>query len=501
MQKNYILSIDVGTSSCKVLLFDQDGTVIQTAYKEHSTFFRDNGGVEQNPEHWWQNIVWAAKSILEKSNINKHDIVAIGVDSQSSSMIPITSSGEILYPAMIWTDRRAKAEKQWIDHNIGQSVINSINGNHNDESNVALKLMWLRDHEHELYKKTDCVLNATGYIVYKLTGRFSSNISEGGLTQIFDIKNSCWSDELIQACKLDKRKLPDLYPCHEIVGNISRETASLLGLSENTKVTAGAMDVVSCALGCGVIAPGDSFITGGTVTAMGVCSDQPISSDVVHVYNHIVPGTWCNVAGVDYGGGNFRWFRDQFMQEKTDNNVYDHMNFLAEKIAVGADKLLFLPTLVGQRCPQWDTNMKGMYFGITPNHTKGHFIRALMEGNAFAVKEILDLQAAEGVTSKEITIAGGISKSKLWMQIFAEVLNVPLYLAFEEEATAVGNMMTAAYGVGLISSFHEFKAKQKKERVECNAKNIVLYQKIYQIYSQLYPAVKEQFKELAELDL
>lgn len=501
MKTSYVLSIDVGTSSCKVILFDQNGKVIQIAHKEHKTVFLNNGGVEQNPREWWENIVYLIKAIVEQTNIDKKDIVVIGIDSQSSSMIPMTYLGEVLYPAMIWTDRRAKEQKQWVDDHIGQSVISQINGNHNDESNVALKFMWLKDNEPEIYKKTDCVLNATGYIVYKLTGCFSSNISEGGLTQLYDIKKSCYSEELIQAYGLDRRKLPDLYPCHEVVGNLTKSVAMELGMFEGTKVVAGAMDVVSCALGCGVIAAGDSFITGGTVTAIGTCSDKPISNDAVHVYNHIVPGTWCNVAGVDYGGGNFRWFRDQFMQEKSNEEVYDYMNALAEKVPAGADKLLFLPTLVGQRCPQWDSDMKGMYFGITPNHTKGHFIRALMEGNAFAIKEILTLQAREGVHAKEITIAGGISKSKFWMSIFADVLNIPLFMAYEEEATAVGNMMTAAYGVGLISSFDEFKRKRATEKVESCPDHVILYEKLYKIYCQLYPAVKEYFKNLATLDL
>lgn len=501
MKKQYILSIDIGTSSCKVVLFDNDGCIIQMVAREHPTFFFENGGVEQHPQDWWNSVIWAIKSILCKTSITKQDIAVIGVDSQSSSMIPVTRNGNVLYPAMIWTDKRATKEKSWIDKWIGQETINAINGNHNDESNVALKLMWLKSNQPEVYKRTDQILNATGYIVYQLTRCFSTNISEGGLTQMLDINNGIWSDELICAYNLDKEKLPDIYECHEIVGGVTREVAELLGICEGTKVVAGAMDVVSCALGCGVVKKGDSFITGGTVTALGVCSDKPTRNDALHVYHHIVPGTWCNVAGVDFGGGNFRWFRDQFMQEYQKEDVYEYMNAIAEKIPLGADKLLFLPTLVGQRCPQWDGNMKGLYFGITPSHTKGHFIRSLMEGNAFLSKEILELQQKEGAVSKEITIAGGIARSKVWMNIFADVLEIPLYKAECEESTAVGNMMNAAYGVGIITSFEEAKKKMTADRILFNQENSKKYQKIYKVYQNLYPAVKEEFKMLSELEI
>lgn len=501
MNKQYILSIDIGTSSCKVVLFDMDGTIIKKTSKEHSTYYCKNGGVEQQPNHWWENTVWAINELFKQLNLSKSDIAVIGVDSQSSAMIAMTKDGKILHPAMIWTDRRATYEKKWIDMNVGQGKINEINGNHNDESNVALKLMWLRNNYPELYKQTDQVLNATGYMVYKLTGCFSMNISEGGLTQMFDIHNGKWSKELIKDYGLHNEKMPSIYPCHEVVGGVNKKTAELLGIREGTKVVAGSMDAVACALGCGVIEKGDSFITGGTVTALGICSNKPISNDSVHVYHHIVPGTWCNVAGVDFGGGSYRWFRDNLMNEYNGENIYQYMNSLAEDVKIGSDKLLFLPTLVGQRCPQWDGNMKGLYFGIIPSHTKGHFIRALMEGNALSIKEILEILYREGVVAKEITIAGGIAQSDLWMSIFADVLGIPLFKAKNEEATAVGNMINAAYGAGIITSFKEAKELIKVKEIPFNIDNNKKYNKLYEVYKNLYPELKQQFKKLEDLSI
>lgn len=501
MERHYILNVDIGTSSCKVVLFNEEGQLLCSASREHITRFGAEGAAEQEPAEWWRGSTAAIKEMLEKSGISNKEIAVIGVDSQSSAMIPMTRSGQVLHPAMIWTDRRARAEKNWIDKYIGQQRISEINGNHNDESNVALKLMWFRDHRAELYKRTDIVLNAAGYLVYKLTGCFSTNISEGGLTQMFDTEKGIWSEELIKAYGLHREKLPDIYPCSQVVGTLTAKSAAMTGLAEGTRVVAGAMDAVACGLGCGMVLPGDSFITGGTVTALGTCSARPVKSDSFHVYHHIVPGTWCNMAGVDYGGGNFRWFRDQFMPDCENREVYDEMNRLAAEAGPGADKLLFLPTLVGQRCPQWDGSLRGAFVGISPRHTKGHFIRALMEGNVFAIKEIMELQVQQGLAAQEITIAGGIANSDLWMQIFAEALNIPLYKAECEEAASVGSMMNAAYGIGILSSFAAGKKRLKARRVEQSEANQERYERLFRVYKTLYPSLKKTFRELEQLEL
>jgi xylulokinase len=438
---------------------------------------------------------------MEKTGIEAAEIGVIGVDCQSSALIPVSAEGDVLHPAMIWADRRAVAEKRWIDANIGQDTIGKITGNYNHESNVAPKLLWLKNNRPDIYAKTDRVLNAAGYIVHCLTGEFSCNISEGGLSQMFDIHCGDWSDELIAAYGLDRDKLPPIYDCFAIVGGLTRKAADELNIAPGTKVVAGSMDAVACGLGCGMVNEGDAFITGGTVTAMGTCSLKPEGSTSLHRYHHIVPGTWCNMAGVDFGGGSYRWFRDQFMRETDERDAYCVMDRLAADVPIGAGKLLYMPTLVGQRCPQWDSNMRGLFFGISPNHTKSHFIRALLEGNAYAVKEICELNDACGIASREITIAGGFAKSALWMKIFSDALGIPLYKAECEEATVLGNMMTAAYGVGLLSSFEDVKKIVKKHRIACDEANHEAYNKVYQVYKTLYPSLKDGFKDLAELNL
>lgn len=501
MEHKYILSIDIGTSSCKTFIFDIAGNIVCKASKEHKTNFGQAGEVDQDPEEWWTGVVQTVNEVIRISNISKTQIAVIGIDTQSSVLIPVSRNGTTLHNAIIWTDRRSFIEKSWIDKNIGQDLITKINGNQNDESNLAPKILWFKNQYPAIYKDTYKILNAAGYIVYKLTGKYSCNISEGGLSQIFDIESGNWSHELMDACGIDFEKLPEIFKCSDIVGSLSKVIADQLGLYEGLPVVAGSMDVVACALGCGIIEEGDAFITGGTVTALGVCTDKPVRNSSLHVYHHIVPGKWCNVAGIDYGGGNFRWFRDKFMHQSDIKSVYSEMDRMAESVTAGSNKLLFLPSLVGQRCPQWDGNMKGVFFGITPNHGIEHFIRALMEGNAFAAREIVELLENEGAIVKKLIIAGGIAKSNIWMKIFEDVIAKPLFLAKIDEATALGNMMNAAFGVGLINSFKQETNHYELEQVSFSQSKNEIYNKLYPIYKELYPSLKEQFRIISELQL
>lgn len=501
MEPQYVLSIDIGTSSCKTFIFDIFGNVVCKASKEHKTNFEQAGAVDQDPEEWWNGVVQTVNEVLEISNISKNHIAVIGIDTQSSVMIPISREGKKLHNAIIWTDRRSTNEKSWIDRNVGQDQLTRINGNQNDESNLAPKILWFKNQYRSLYKDTYKILNAAGYIVYRLTGKYSCNISEGGMSQIFDIESGKWSKELVDACEIDMEKLPEIYQCSDVVGSVTKAVADQLGLYEGLPVVAGSMDVVACALGCGIIEEGDAFITGGTVTALGVCTDKPVRNISLHVYHHIIPNKWCNVAGIDYGGGNFRWFRDKFMQHYDIKSVYAKMDEMAERVPAGSDKLLFLPSLVGQRCPQWDGDMKGVFFGITPNHGIEHFIRALMEGNAFAAREIVELLEKEGAMVKKLVIAGGIAKSNIWMSIFEDVIGKPLFLAKVDEATALGNMINAAYGVGLVKTYKQEVKHYELEQISFSQSNHDKYNKLYPIYKELYPSLKEQFKKISELQI
>lgn len=498
MEHPCFISIDIGTSSCKSVLMDETGALLGSASREYPTFYGESGAVSQNADDWWDGVVATVRELAARAPDCRGRIAAIGIDGQSSVMLPLDREGNVLYPAMIWMDHRAQAQKRRIDENVGQETLSELNGNRNDASNVAPKIMWFRDHCPELYQRTDRIVSSVGFIVYRLTGVFSHNLSEGGLTQLLDIRTGAWSDPLIGGCGLDSALLPELYRCCDIVGTVRADAAGLLGIPSGIPVTAGAMDVCACALGTGAVSKGDAFITGGTVTALGVCTDRPVRNGSLHVYHHAVPGLWCSVAGVDFGGGSFRWFRDRFMAECPGADAYAEMDRLAAQSPPGAGNLLFLPALVGQRCPQWDSNMRGAFVGITPAHGKPAFLRAIMEGNAFGVREIMELQEAEGAGLNKILIAGGIAKSDLWLQIFADVLRRRALRVRSRQDTAYGNMICAAVAVGLFSSFEVTLPGRNFEPIRASAETRAVYDRLYGIYRQLYPALREQFAQLSE---
>jgi len=497
MHNSLFFSIDIGTSSCKTVLMDETGAALGSASREYDTCFEDGDAVSQNAADWWESVcetIRVLTKILPEGAARR--IAGIGIDGQSSVMLPVDRDGAPLFQALIWTDHRSRKQAERIDREIGQETLTAINGNKNDASNVAPKIMWFRDTYPGLYKRTYRILSSVGYIVYRLTGKFTHNLSEGGLTQLFDIGRGEWSDELIGGCGLRRDLFPELSPCYAVVGGISAEASAELGLPSGIPVIAGAMDVCACALGTGAVSVNDAFITGGTVTAVGVCTDRPIRNRSLHVYHHIMPGVWCNVAAVDFGGGSFRWFRDRFMAGYTGTNAYDEMNRLAAQSAPGAGGLLFLPSLVGQRCPQWDTEMRGAFVGITARSGKEDFLRAVMEGNAYGVREIVELQEREGARLEKILIAGGISRSDLWLQIFADVLRRRILRVRCREDTAFGNLIAAGYGVGLFDSFEVPLTGREFEPIPGSDAVPPAYERMYACYQGLYPALKDTFHTL-----
>lgn len=499
MKITYFLSIDIGTSSTKLVLMDWQGECLATVSREYPTIYEENGGVVQDAQDWWDAIIYGCKQLAERFPKEMYAVEAISVDGQSSTVLPIDTEGKLLSKAMIWTDHRAIEQERCLLDEVGQSLFTEINGNHINASNIACKIMWLKKNRKACYEKTWKFLTSTGFAVYKLTGQAICDVTEGGLSQLMDMRRLEWSDALIKACDIDRDKLPELRKCFEVAGTLRKEIAQNLGLAEAVKVLTGAMDACACALGTGVDRDSNAFITGGTVTAIGVGTKRPIMNGKLHVYPHIVPGIWLSVAGVDFGGGNYRWFRDQFMQDLAKDSVYEIMNKMAAESRPGAHKLLFLPSLVGQRCPQWDLDMRGAFVGISSRHTKSDFLRAIMEGNAFGIREIMELQEQAGADIHTIMIAGGIAKSDLWMQIFSQVLHKTIWKVYSQQDTAYGNLLNAAYGLGIYDSLSQKLPGRDMRAVDVPEQTTQIYDQLYRIYKEVYPGLKQVFSTLAKI--
>jgi xylulokinase len=488
----YILSIDLGTYSMKTVLYDVLFKVVETSIIQYQTSFPQKGWAEQDADNWYDVLIKSTKEILLKTKIDASQIIGIGIDSMSSMSLPVDKNGKPLRKGPLWMDRRAYKQCEFIDKHLKKELW-EINGNHNDPSNFGPKVLWIKDNESDIYKNTYKFLHANGYLVLKLTGAFTMDTSECGLSQLCNTKTGTWSDELLKGCGLDKNKFPDIIPSYQVAGAVTREAANATGLKEGTPVVAGSMDNVAAGMGAGISNNGDVYISTGTVTTINLCVSNPVYDHAMHIYHHIIPGRWLTVAGVDYGGAGLKWFKE-LIEEKN----YDKLNELAESSSDYKNPLIFLPYMVGQRAPLYNNDTRGVIFGLHPSTTKGEIVRTIMEGNALGTQRVLTIFKEMGVQqSKNVKMTGGCTNSRIYTQIFSDVIDRNVEIPGDMDVASRGAAMTAAYGVGYYKNFDDiFKKLEIVKTFNPDAKKIKIYKEIFKVFMNLYNHVEEDFTKL-----
>ncbi|VGO14339.1 Xylulose kinase [Pontiella desulfatans] len=493
----YIISVDVGTSSCKTVLFDTDFNVVATARKAYDTSYPHQGWAEQPAYQWWRALKENTKEMLEASSVDPAKVIAVGIDAFSTTVLPVDKDGDPLRPGLIWMDRRASKQADWIAENLKEETW-EINGNVSDAGNPAPKIMWIKENEPDVYEKTHMFLHANGYLVYKLTGEYSMDKSEAGLSQFCNTKTCEYSDVLLEGCGIDREKLPPIYNCTDVVGHVTAEAAAKTGLLEGTPVIAGSMDNVAAGLGAGVSKGGEVFISGGTVTTNNVCLDEPKYNKNLHVYPHIVPGTWITAGGVDFGGAGIKWFNEEILESK---EGYAHLDQLIDSSVTAKSSVIFLPYMVGQRCPIWNDNTSGVLMGLKPTTNRQDLVRALIEGTTYGSRHVLGIAEEEGVEISTVKITGGSANSATWVQIFSDVIGKPIEIPGAVDLPPLGIAIAAAYGVGAIKSFEEAIGKiAVRAHFEPNAENHRYYGEMYGVFRNLYENIRGEYDALAAID-
>ena len=498
----YLLGIDIGTSSCKVALFSEEGEVIAQSTKTYPIFHPQSGWVEQNPNDWWQAVCKAIHELLTRSKIQPEKIVGIGVDGQSWSAIPVSKEGTLLRNTPIWMDTRAQAICEKLKHTIGEDTLFAISGNPIQPSYSLPKVLWYRDHLPELYKNTDKILQSNGYIVYKLTGEITQDVSQGYGYQCFDMRKRAWDSALCKEMDLRESLLPEIAACHEIVGRVTKEAAQQSGLSVGIPVVAGGLDSACGTLGVGVIANGETQEQGGQAGGMSICTDAYRADKRLILSVHVTSENWLLQGGTVGGGGVLKWFEEQFGQEerelaeKNKTTSFEEMSLLAEGITPGSDGVVFLPYMAGERSPIWNPDAKGVYFGLDYSKTKAHMIRASMEGVAFSLKHNLDVAEKAGVEVNRLRATGGSANSQLWTQIKSDVTNKPIDVLNSDTATTLGAAMLAGVAVGIYKDFADAVAKtaQVKRTHSPISTNVDVYKDNYELYLKLYEQLKSVMK-------
>jgi xylulokinase len=476
----YLLGFDLGTSSCKAVIVDDTLRIVTSVSHEYQTIIKPNGGAEQPAEQWWKSFCISVEECIRNAGITAAQIEAVGIDTMGSVVLPLDKAGKPLRNGFLWMDRRSKTQSEAVDRIAGQRLF-AITGNRADPSDIAPKLLWIKENEPDIYRQTWKFLHANGYLVYMLTGISSQDNTENGLSLLANIKTGEWSDELIRDFGIDRNKLPDIYKSMDVVGTVTKDAAAVSGLAEGTPVIAGAMDAIASAVGTGAIHEGDVYIAGGTVIALGLVRDRPEAHPLLHLHNHIRPEGFLSVAGVDFGGGTMKWFRN--VMEAKD---YKNIDAMAVKSPPGNNGLIFLPYMVGQRSPLYNDNMSGIVFGLKPSHDFTHLARMIMEGTAYAMRNVMDYFRGSGTVPVNAIMTGGVSNSSIWSQIVADILEIPIEVPDYQDVACVGIAAAAGVAVGMFKNLEDALAgKFPGKKYMPTADNSAVYRRGFDLFKDI----------------
>ncbi|MFW5984960.1 MAG: xylulokinase [Halanaerobiaceae bacterium] len=502
-----LMAIDIGTSGTKITLFNFQGQVVCSYLGEYKTYYPETGQAEHKPESWWQVICEGIKYFKDKENVNLADIAAIGVDGLSWAGLPVDENGNPLRNVMIWLDRRAEEQARWMKEQVGEKKLVKLSGNPVDPAYITPKMLWIKEHEPDIYKKTYKFLQSNSFIVYKLTGQFTQDYSQGYGFHFFDIEEGNWDQQTAEQLGLSLDKVAPLYNCHQVVGTVTKKAARQTGLVSGIPVVAGGLDAACCSLGAGVIKPGLTQEQGGQAGGMSIQLGEPVIHPDLILGYHVLPDQWLLQGGTVGGGGVLRWFnrelgaREKKLAEQRGIKSYQVMDEEAAKIAPGSDGLLFLPYMSGERSPIWNSKARGIFFGLSYDKTRGHLIRAMMEGVGFSLLHNLKTAKEVDVEIKKLNSVGGAASSRVWTQMKADITGYKINVPSSNHATALGAAILAGVGAGVYEDFAEAVEQtiniQRAHTPDC--RNHKIYQEYFQLYIELYNKLESSFDSLYQL--
>jgi len=483
------LGIDVGTGGTRAILIDRNGKVVSSSASDHAPIHSEHiGWAEQNPEDWWRAAKTAIAGALASAGITGSQVEAIGLTGQMHGCVMLDAAGEVIRPALIWCDQRTQPQCDWLTEKIGFDRLIELTCNPALPNFTLTKLLWVREHEPELFSRIAHVLCPKDYVRYRLTGEFAMDMQEASGTLLLDVTNRRWSTEVAEAAGIPMSWLPRLFEGPEICARISPEGASATGLASGTPVAAGAGDQGAGAVGMGILSPGSVSSTIGTSGVVFAATDAPAKDRLgrLHTFCHAAPGRW-HVMGVTNGAGlSLRYFRDTFAADLS----YEALLALAAEAPAGSNGLMWAPYLFGERTPHLDPNARAAFVGITASHTRAHFIRAVLEGVAFSLRDTFTLFSELHIPVKAIRLGGGGARGPLWRQIQADVYGHPVELLEAEEGGAFGAALLAGTGIGAWPTVEAACTATIRVAETIAPKNQAIMDEAYKQYRKIYPALR-----------
>jgi xylulokinase len=495
---SHFIGIDTSTTATKAVLTDAEGAVLAIGRSEYEYQTPHPQWSEQSPDLWWDATVAAIGEALREAGVAGTDVAAVGLTGQMHGLVLLDETGSVLRPAILWNDQRTQVECDEIRDAIGADRLITVTGNDALTGFTAPKILWVRNNEPDVYAMASHVLLPKDYLRYRLTGGYATDKAGASGTLLFDLAARDWSKEVVEALDIPPGWLPPTHEGPEVTGSVSTVAASATGLAEGTPVVAGGGDQAANGVGVGAVAPGVVAISVGTSGVVFAATDRPAVEPKgrLHAFCHAVPATWHLMGVMLSAAGSLRWFRDTVAPDRP----FAELDAIAAAVPPGANGLVFLPYLTGERTPHPDPDARGAFVGLTVRHGIDHLARSVLEGVAFGLRDSVELMRKE-VALDEVRISGGGATSALWVQIIADVLDTPVRRVEGEETAAHGAALLAATGGGAFASVQQAAdtAVELADRIEPN-RDRTAYDDAYGVYRDLYGALKTTFTRLSPLD-
>ncbi len=496
------LGMDVGTTGVKSVVVSVERGVVFTHFEGYPLYSPYPGWSEQEPLDWWNAVLSSLRAVSRGLGSDAKRIKAISLSGQMHSSVFLDDSGNPIRRAILWNDTRTFRQREFIERSVGRERLLNRVYNLPLEGFTVPKILWFKENEPELYGRLWKILLPKDYISFKLTGRVVAELSDAAGTGLFDVVNRRWAVDVIRELGLNPDFFPEVVGSFDVVGSLRREVAEEVGFDGGCVVVAGGADNVCGAVGSGVVRDGQALISLGSSGVVFVPTTDPERRDksgVVHFFNHAPAGTWYNMGVTLSAGLSLKWFKEVFCRledvasEVVGADVYDVLLKGAEGIPPGSEGLVFLPYLNGERSPHMDSKARGVFVGISLRHTKSHFVRSVLEGVSYSIRDVVDLLEAAGIRLEDVRVTGGGAKSRLWLEIISSLLGVEVRKLEVDEGPAFGASVIAAVGVQEYGDVYEAVERLVKtgEVVAPDPAYRETYQKWHRLYRRLYPALKD----------
>lgn len=504
--EKYLIAHDLGTSGDKATLFSVSGKLIKNVICAYDTHFFNSTWAEQNPSDWWKAFCLANQELLK--GVDKRQVAGIAFSGQMMGCVVVDHNGDVLRPAIIWADQRSIYEEQDIRKKIEEWEFYKITGHRISSAYSIEKLMWIKNNEPEIYKKTYKMLQPKDYIIFRLTGRLVTDYTDASGTNCMDLENLKWSEKILKITEIDHEKLTDIQDSTCVTGVISKNISQECGLAAGTPVVLGAGDGLCAAVGAGSVNDGDAFNYLGSSSWVALTSGKPIFDRKMRTYNwaHMIKGKFSPNGTMQAAGNSYQFIRKilckdlekKAVLEKID--IYELMNRELGQSGLGANGLLYLPYILGERSPRWNPNARGAFIGLKMEHQRKDLIRACVEGIIMNLSIILNVFQQSTIDIKALNVIGGLAKSKEIRQIIADVYGLEIRkLRRVDEATSMGAAVAAGIGVGELKDFNDISKFIEIEDVARPQKNCFEeYKKLKEIFNQSYDALLGTYETLSQ---